>query len=113
LSGGVAQRIKISRDLGKKRLTGTLYILYEPTTGLHMHEVGKLIQVLHQLVDKGASVLVIEHNLDVVAAADHVIDLGPGGGENGGLIVAQGTPEDIMKDPDSTTGRFLKEHMEK
>lgn len=113
LSGGEAQRIKISRELGKKRLPGTLYILDEPTTGLHMHEVGKLIQVLHQLVDKGASVLVIEHNLDVVAAADHVIDLGPGGGENGGLIVAQGTPEDIMKDPDSTTGRFLKEHMEK
>ena len=113
LSGGEAQRIKISRELGKKRLPGTLYILDEPTTGLHMHEVGKLIQVLHQLVDKGASVLVIEHNLDVVTAADHVIDLGPGGGENGGHIVAQGTPEDIVKDPHSNTGRFLKEHMGK
>ena len=108
LSGGEAQRIKISRELGKKRLPGTLYILDEPTTGLHMHEVGKLIQVLHQLVDKGASVIVIEHNIDVVTAADHVIDLGPGGGENGGRIVAQGTPEDIINDPESTTGRFLK-----
>jgi excinuclease ABC subunit A len=113
LSGGEAQRIKISRELGKKRLPGTLYILDEPTTGLHMHEVGKLIQVLQQLVDKGASVLVIEHNLDVVAAADYVIDLGPGGGDNGGRIVAQGTPEDIINDPHSVTGKFLREHLEK
>ncbi len=108
LSGGEAQRIKISRELGKRSLPGTLYILDEPTTGLHMHEVGKLIAVLHTLVDKGASVIVIEHNLDVVAAADHVMDLGPGGGENGGLIVAQGTPEELKQNPGSVTGPFLE-----
>jgi excinuclease ABC subunit A len=108
LSGGEAQRIKLSRELGKRSLPGTLYILDEPTTGLHMHEVGKLIQVLHKLVDKGASVLVIEHNPHVIMAADYVIDLGPGGGENGGLIVARGTPEEIKANPDSVTGRFLR-----
>ncbi|WP_457570919.1 excinuclease ABC subunit UvrA [Desulfovulcanus sp.] len=107
LSGGEAQRIKLSRELGKRSLPGTLYILDEPTTGLHMDEVGKLIQVLNQLVDKGASVVIIEHNLDVVASADYVIDLGPGGGENGGRIVAQGTPEEIKNNPHSITGRFL------
>ena len=109
LSGGEAQRIKISRELGKRSLPGTLYILDEPTTGLHMHEVGKLIQVLHQLVSKGATVVVIEHNTDVILTADHVLDLGPGGGENGGRIVSQGTPEAIVADPESVTGRFLME----
>jgi excinuclease ABC subunit A len=108
LSGGEAQRIKISRELGKRSLPGTLYVLDEPTTGLHMHEVGKLIHVLHSLVDKGASVIVIEHNTDVILAADHVIDLGPGGGEAGGRIVSQGTPEALMADPDSVTGSFLE-----
>jgi excinuclease ABC subunit A len=107
LSGGEAQRIKISRELGKRSLPGALYILDEPTTGLHMHEVGKLIKVLRQLVDKGATVIVIEHNIDVIRAADHVVDLGPGGGESGGRIVAAGTPEQIKKDPHSVTGRFL------
>ena len=107
LSGGEAQRIKISRELGKRSLPGTLYILDEPTTGLHMHEVGKLIAVLSQLVDRGATVVVIEHNTEVVLASDWVLDLGPGGGEDGGRIVAQGTPEDIMADPESVTGRFL------
>jgi len=107
LSGGEAQRIKISRELGKRRLPRTLYVLDEPTTGLHMHEVGKLIHVLHGLVDKGASVLVIEHNADVILASDWVIDLGPGGGENGGRIVAQGTPEDLIADANSVTGGFL------
>jgi excinuclease ABC subunit A len=108
LSGGEAQRIKLSRELGKRSLPGTLYILDEPTTGLHMHEVGKLITVLHTLVDKGASVIVIEHNLDVVAAADHVMDLGPGGGDNGGIIVARGTPEELKNNPGSVTGPFLE-----
>ncbi len=108
LSGGEAQRIKISRELGKRSLPGTLYILDEPTTGLHMHEVGKLIRVLHKLVDKGASVVVIEHNLDVVMASDWVFDLGPGGGENGGQIISQGTPEQILADSNSVTGKFLK-----
>ncbi len=108
LSGGEAQRIKLSRELGKRSLPGTLYILDEPTTGLHIHEVGKLITVLHTLVERGASVIVIEHNLDVVAAADTVIDLGPGGGEKGGQIIAQGTPEELATNPASITGRFLR-----
>jgi len=107
LSGGEAQRIKISRELGKRNLPGALYILDEPTTGLHMHEVGKLIRVLHALVDKGATVIVIEHNTDVIKASDHVIDLGPGGGEHGGQIVAAGTPEEIVANKDSATGKFL------
>lgn len=107
LSGGEAQRIKISRELGKRSLPGTIYILDEPTTGLHMHEVGKLIGVLHKLVERGATVVVIEHNTDVICASDHVIDLGPGGGENGGQIVSSGTPEQIIKDPKSITGAFL------
>ena len=109
LSGGEAQRIKISRELGKRSLPGTLYILDEPTTGLHMHEVGKLVTVLHHLVDLGATVVVIEHNTDVILASDYVIDLGPGGGDNGGLIVSAGTPEAIMADPNSVTGKFLTE----
>ncbi len=107
LSGGEAQRIKISRELGKRSLPGTLYVLDEPTTGLHMHEVGKLIKVLHTLVDKGATVVVIEHNTDVVLAADWVFDLGPGGGEAGGRVISQGTPEALMADPKSVTGKFL------
>ncbi|MBO4318435.1 MAG: excinuclease ABC subunit UvrA [Mailhella sp.] len=107
LSGGEAQRIKISRELGKKSLPGTLYILDEPTTGLHMHEVGKLVSVLHQLVDKGATVVVIEHNTDVIMASDYIIDLGPGGGESGGNIIATGTPEELLRNPDSVTGTFL------
>ncbi|MFN2268971.1 MAG: excinuclease ABC subunit UvrA [Desulfonatronovibrio sp.] len=108
LSGGEAQRIKISRELSKKSLPGTLYILDEPTTGLHTHEVGKLIQVLNKLVDRGASIVVIEHNLDVVACADYVIDLGPGGGDSGGIIVARGTPEEISQNSGSVTGRYLE-----
>ena len=109
LSGGEAQRIKISRELGKRSLPGTLYILDEPTTGLHMHEVGKLVTVLHHLVDRGATVVLIEHNTDVILASDHIIDLGPGGGESGGSIVASGTPEAIMVNPESVTGAFLTE----
>jgi excinuclease ABC subunit A len=108
LSGGEAQRIKISRELGKRSLPGALYILDEPTTGLHMHEVGKLIAVLHQLVERGATVVVIEHNTDMILCADYVLDLGPGGGENGGLIVACGTPEELVRDPASVTGEFLR-----
>jgi excinuclease ABC subunit A len=111
LSGGEAQRIKISRALGKRSLPDTLYVLDEPTTGLHMHEVGKLILVLHQLVDRGATVVVIEHNTDVIMASDYVIDLGPGGGEPGGYIIAAGTPEGIMDDPASATGGFLRERL--
>jgi excinuclease ABC subunit A len=108
LSGGEAQRVKISRELGKRGLPGAMYILDEPTTGLHMHEVGKLISVLHGLVERGATVVVIEHNADMIAGSDYVIDLGPGGGENGGLIIASGTPEELMSDPNSVTGAFLE-----
>ncbi|SDN79984.1 excinuclease ABC subunit A [Desulfonauticus submarinus] len=108
LSGGEAQRIKLSRELNKKHLPNTLYLLDEPTTGLHMHEVGKLINVLNQLVEKGASVILIEHNIEVIKSADFIIDLGPGGGEFGGKIVATGTPEEIKNNPDSITGKFLK-----
>ncbi|MDR2669569.1 MAG: excinuclease ABC subunit UvrA [Desulfovibrio sp.] len=107
LSGGEAQRVKISRELGKRSLPGTMYILDEPTTGLHMHEVGKLICVLHGLVERGATVVVIEHNADMIAGADYVIDLGPGGGENGGRVIACGTPEELLCDPNSVTGAFL------
>ena len=107
LSGGEAQRIKISRELGKRSLPGTFYVLDEPTTGLHMHEVGKLISVLHTLVDKGASVVVIEHNTDFILSADYVLDMGPGGGDNGGRILATGTPEEIAQNADSVTGQFL------
>lgn len=110
LSGGEAQRLKITRELGKKNLPRTLYILDEPTTGLHMHEVGKLIYVLQELVQKGATVIVIEHNPDVIWAADQIIDMGPGGGEFGGQIVAQGTPEEIQADHNSVTGSFLKNY---
>ncbi len=107
LSGGEAQRLKISRELGKKNVPGTLYILDEPTTGLHIHEVGKLLEVLHKLVDMGGSVIVIEHNPHVIVSADYVFDLGPGGGEFGGRIVSQGTPEAIKRDPVSVTGKFI------
>lgn len=114
LSGGEAQRIKISKELGKKRLPNTLYILDEPTTGLHLHEVGKLLSVLHSLVEQGGTVLVIEHNTDVILCSDYIIDLGPGGGEYGGKIIAEGTPEEIMSNPESITGKYIKkEFMER
>ena len=109
LSGGEAQRIKLSKELSKRATGKTLYILDEPTTGLHFHDVNQLLGVLQELVDQGNSVVVIEHNLDVVKCADHVVDLGPEGGKNGGLIIAEGTPETIAKTKASHTGRFLQE----
>jgi excinuclease ABC subunit A len=108
LSGGEAQRIKLTRELSKKATGRTIYLLDEPTTGLHFHDVKKLIKVLNDLVDKGNTVLVIEHNLDVVKSADHIIDLGPDGGDNGGKVVASGTPEEIAKNKASYTGEFLR-----
>ncbi len=108
LSGGEAQRIKLTRELAKKATGKTIYLLDEPTTGLHFHDVNKLIKVLNDLVDKGNSVVVIEHNLDIVKSADHIIDLGPDGGDNGGEIVATGTPEAVSKNKKSYTGSFLK-----
>ena len=109
LSGGEAQRVKLSKELSKRSTGRTLYILDEPTTGLHFEDVRKLLEVLHELVDQGNSVIVIEHNLDVVKTADHIIDIGPEGGDGGGQVVAKGTPEVVAKVPQSHTGRYLKE----
>ncbi|WDR05771.1 excinuclease ABC subunit UvrA [Devosia rhodophyticola] len=109
LSGGEAQRVKLSKELSKRATGRTLYMLDEPTTGLHFHDVAKLLDVLHELVAGGNTVIVIEHNLEVIKTADWVIDLGPEGGDGGGEIVGVGTPEDIAANPRSHTGRFLKE----
>jgi excinuclease ABC subunit A len=108
LSGGEAQRVKLSKELARRATGRTLYILDEPTTGLHFHDVKKLLEVLHELVDNGNTVVVIEHNLEVIKTADWIIDLGPEGGDNGGEIVAQGTPEEVVKAPRSYTGKYLK-----
>jgi excinuclease ABC subunit A len=107
LSGGEAQRVKLARELSKRGTGRTLYILDEPTTGLHFEDVRKLLDVLNRLVDQGNTVLVIEHNLDVIKAADWIVDLGPEGGEGGGRLVAQGTPEAVARAKASHTGRFL------
>ncbi|WP_375666492.1 excinuclease ABC subunit UvrA [Bartonella sp. TT121SHDZB] len=109
LSGGEAQRVKLAKELSRKTTGRTLYILDEPTTGLHFHDISKLLEVLHELVEQGNTVIVIEHNLDVIKTADWIIDLGPEGGDRGGEIVAIGRPEDIIKVPASYTGKFLKD----
>jgi excinuclease ABC subunit A len=108
LSGGEAQRVKLATELSKRSTGKTVYILDEPTTGLHFHDVKKLLEVLQQLVDSGNTVIVIEHNLDVIKTADWIIDLGPEGGEKGGEVIAQGTPEEIVKNDISYTGKFLQ-----
>ena len=108
LSGGEAQRIKLSRELSRRATGSTLYILDEPTTGLHFHDVAQLLKVLLALRDQGNTIVIIEHNLDVIKVADWVIDLGPEGGDGGGLIVATGTPETVAKNPKSYTGHYLK-----
>ncbi len=113
LSGGEAQRVKLAKELSKRSTGQTLYILDEPTTGLHFEDVRKLLQVLHQLVEQGNSVVVIEHNLDVIKTADHILDLGPEGGVRGGQIVAEGTPEDVAKVKGSFTGQYLKDMLAK
>jgi len=111
LSGGEAQRVKLASELQKKGTGKTLYILDEPTTGLHFDDIKKLLDVLQRLVDAGNTVIVIEHNLDVIKCADYIIDLGPEGGEKGGYVVATGTPEEIAKNPNSITGRYLKQKL--
>ena len=107
LSGGEAQRVKLSSELSKRATGSTLYILDEPTTGLHFEDIRVLLEVLHRLVEKGNTVLVIEHNLEVIKTADWIIDLGPEGGGAGGRLVAEGTPEMIAEEPSSHTGRYL------
>jgi excinuclease ABC subunit A len=111
LSGGEAQRIKLAKELSRKSTGKTLYILDEPTTGLHVADVQKLLEILHKLVDMGNTVVVIEHNMDVIKTSDYIIDIGPEGGAKGGRIIAQGTPEEICNSKDSITGYFLKQYM--
>src|SRR3569832_2273535 len=108
LSGGEAQRVKLSKELSRRATGRTLYMLDEPTTGLHFHDIKKLLEVLHELVDQGNTVVVIEHNLEVIKTADWIIDLGPEGGDKGGEIVAEGTPEQVAEEPRSYTGAYLK-----
>jgi len=107
LSGGEAQRVKLSKELAKRSTGKTLYILDEPTTGLHFEDVRRLLEVLHELVEQGNTVVVIEHNLDVVKTADWIVDIGPEGGDGGGEIIAIGTPEDVVKEKRSYTGQYL------
>ena len=111
LSGGEAQRVKLATELSKKDTGKTFYILDEPTTGLHFQDIDLLMNVLQKLVDKGNTVLVIEHNLDVIKVADYLIDMGPEGGNKGGTVVVQGSPEKVAAHPDSHTGRFLKQEL--
>jgi excinuclease ABC subunit A len=113
LSGGEAQRVKLSLELSKRDTGRTLYILDEPTTGLHFHDIALLLKVIHKLRDQGNTVVVIEHNLDVIKTADWVIDLGPEGGDGGGRIIAEGSPQDLAKNKDSVTGKYLKSALEK
>ena len=113
LSGGEAQRIKLATELSKRDTGRTLYILDEPTTGLHFEDVRVLLEVLHRLVDRGNTILVIEHNLDVIKTADWVVDLGPDGGTRGGMVVACGTPEDVAQVEASYTGQYLRTMLKK
>ena len=113
LSGGESQRVKLATELSKRSTGRTMYILDEPTTGLHTADVHRLLDVLQKLVDGGNTVVVIEHNLDVIKVADHIIDLGPEGGDGGGRIVCTGTPEQVMQCEQSYTGQYLKKYLEK
>ena len=111
LSGGEAQRIKLATELSKRSTGRTIYILDEPTTGLHFADVHKLVEILHKLADAGNTVVVIEHNLDVIKTADYIIDIGPEGGFRGGTVVAKGTPEQVAKIPESYTGQYIKKYL--
>ena len=111
LSGGEAQRVKLSKELSKRSTGRTLYILDEPTTGLHFADIDNLLKVLAKLVDSGNTVIIIEHNMDVIKTADHIIDLGPEGGDKGGEVLVDGSPEEVIKSKRSYTGKYLKEHV--
>ncbi|MEO5971050.1 MAG: hypothetical protein ABIQ95_14070, partial [Bdellovibrionia bacterium] len=111
LSGGEAQRIKLSKELSRRGTGKTVYILDEPSTGLHFEDVKKLVGILQALVDQGNTVIVIEHNLDIIKVADHIIDMGPDGGSGGGDVIATGTPEEVVKFSNSYTGKFLKPYL--
>jgi excinuclease ABC subunit A len=113
LSGGEAQRVKLSKELSKRDTGNTLYILDEPTTGLHFHDVKHLLEVLHRLRDHGNTIVVIEHNLDVIKTADWIVDLGPEGGDRGGEIIAAGTPEQVARQDHSFTGHYLRDLLTK
>ena len=113
LSGGEAQRVKLASELHKRSTGRSIYILDEPTTGLHVDDISRLLKVLNRLVENGDTVVIIEHNLDVIKTADHIIDLGPEGGDGGGTIVATGTPEEIAQNKDSYTGKYLKPVLER
>ena len=113
LSGGEAQRIKLAKELARRSTGKTLYILDEPTTGLHADDINKLLSVLHKLVDMGNTVLVIEHNMDVIKTADYILDIGPGGGDKGGHVVAAGTPQQVAAKPKSITGKYLQKYLHK
>ena len=112
LTGGEAQRIKLATELSKRSTGKTIYILDEPTTGLHFADVHKLVEILKRLSEGGNTVVVIEHNLDVIKTADYIIDIGPEGGDKGGTVVAQGTPEEIAQSPVSYTGKYVKKYLE-
>ena len=112
LSGGEAQRIKLATELSKRSTGKTIYILDEPTTGLHFADVHKLIEILRRLSDGGNTVVVIEHNLDVIKTADYIIDIGPEGGDKGGTVIAKGTPEEVAESPVSYTGKYVKKYLE-
>jgi excinuclease ABC subunit A len=111
LSGGEAQRIKLATELSKRSTGKTIYILDEPTTGLHFADVHKLIEILHRLAEGGNTVVVIEHNLDVIKTADYIIDIGPEGGDRGGTIIAKGTPEEVAENPISYTGHYVRKYL--
>ena len=112
LSGGEAQRIKLATELSKRGTGKTIYLLDEPTTGLHFADVHKLIEILRKLSEGGNTVVVIEHNLDVIKTADYIIDIGPEGGDKGGTVIAQGTPEEVAANPASYTGQYVKKYLE-
>ena len=111
LSGGEAQRVKLATELSRRSTGKTVYILDEPTTGLHFADVHKLIEILHRLAESGNTVIVIEHNLDVIKTADYIIDIGPEGGDRGGTVIAQGTPEEVAESPISYTGKYVKRYL--